>query len=294
MCPHTIGILVELFTIDNNYNVVLVVQVVVSPNNPNMNKLRILLILFLQATFAVSLNGQNGPCFRFVDTLYLKANVLHVWHATCVCPSLSCVVRDDSEKEIALSLFSGESHFPEEAMPPLLNHTLADRQFVLMRNYLEDSLSNRFTWKQIRHSLEDGIHIDTTEKMDNFREEVIMKRENPDQQFYDSVHDVMIEWLDRILEFSEEELSFGDLRFEGNGKLNPRPSDDAPIDTIVCNGDTYCLKESPFESWGILVEVQNECNFFYYDTAEMDLLQHHKFKKITLFVPLKKKESVQE
>ena len=294
MCPHTIGILVELFTIDNNYNVVLVVQVVVSPNNPNMNKLRILLILFLQATFAVSLNGQNGPCFRFVDTLYLKANVLHVWHATCVCPSLSCVVRDDSEKEIALSLFSGESHFPEEAMPPLLNHTLADRQFVLMRNYLEDSLSNRFTWKQIRHSLEDGIHIDTTEKMDNFREEVIMKRENPDQQFYDSVHDVMIEWLDRILEFSEEELSFGDLRFEGNGKLNPRPSDDAPIDTIVCNGDTYCLKESPFESWGILVEVQNECNFFNYDTAEMDLLQHHKFKKITLFVPLKKKESVQE
>ena len=259
-----------------------------------MNKLRILLLLFAQVAFAVSLNGQNGPCFRFVDTLYLKANVLHVWHATCVCPSLSCVVRDDSEKEIALSLFSGESHFPEEAMPPLLIHTLADRQFVLMRNYLEDSLSNRFTWKQIRHSLEDGIHIDTTEKMDNFREEVIMKRENPDQQFYDSVHDVMIEWLDRILEFSEEELSFGDLRFEGNGKLNPRPSDDAPIDTIVCNGDTYCLKESPFESWGILVEVQNECNFFYYDTAEMDLLQHHKFKKITLFVPLKKKESVQE
>ncbi|MBO6079915.1 MAG: hypothetical protein J6P54_03005 [Bacteroidales bacterium] len=259
-----------------------------------MNKLRILLILFLQATFAVSLNGQNGPCFRFVDTLYLKANVLHVWHATCVCPSLSCVVRDDSEKEIALSLFSGESHFPEEAMPPLLIHTLADRQFVLMRNYLEDSLSNRFTWKQIRHSLEDGIHIDTTEKMDHFREEVIMKREHPDQQFYDSVHDVMIEWLDRILEFSEEELSFGDLRFEGNGKLNPRPSDDAPIDTIVCNGDTYCLKESPFESWGILVEVQNECNFFYYDTAEMDLLQHHKFKKITIFVPLKEKEPMQE
>lgn len=294
MCPHTIGILVELFTIDNNYNVVLVVQVVVSPNNPNMNKLRILLILFLQATFAVSLNGQNGPCFRFVDTLYLKANVLHVWHATCVCPSLSCVVRDDSEKEIALSLFSGESHFPEEAMPPLLNHTLADRQFVLMRNYLEDSLSNRFTWKQIRHSLEDGIHIDTTEKMDHFREEVIMKRENPDHQFYDSIHDVMIEWLDRILEFSEEELSIGNLLFEEKGKLNPRPSDDAPIDTIVCNGDTYCLKESPFESWGILVEVQNECNFFNYDTAEMNLLQHHKFKKITLFVPMKKKESVQE
>ena len=259
-----------------------------------MNKLRILLLFLVQATFAVSLNGQNGPCFRFVDTLYLKANVLHVWHATCVCPSLSCVVRDDTEKEIALSLFSGESHFPEEAMPPLLIYTLADRQFVLMRNYLEDSLANRFTWKQIRHSLEDGIHVDTAERMDNFRKEVIEKRENPDQQFYDSIRGVMIEWLDRILDFSEDDLSIGDLLFEGNGKLNPRPSDDAPIDTIVCNGDKYCLKESPFESWGILVEVQNECNFFYNDTAEMDLLQHRKFKKITIFVPLKEKEPLQE
>ena len=42
------------------------------------NKFRVLLLLFVQVIFAVSLNGQNGPCFRFVDTLYLKANVLHV------------------------------------------------------------------------------------------------------------------------------------------------------------------------------------------------------------------------
>lgn len=188
-------------------------------------------------------------------------------------------------------MFSGESHFPEDAMPPLLIHTLADRQFVLMRNYLEDSFSNRFTWKQIRHSLEDGIHVDTTERMDNFRREVIEKRENPDQRFYDSVRYVMVEWLDRILEFSEEELSIGELRFEGNGKLDPRPSDDAPIDTVFCNDDTYCLKESPFESWGILVEVQNDCNFFFNDTAEMELFQHYKFKKITLFIPLKEKST---
>ena len=284
-----IGILVKLCTIDNNCKVVLVVPVVVQKNNPSMNKLRILILLFVHVTFAVSLNGQNGLCFRFVDTLYLKANVLHIWHATCLCPSLSCVVRDDSEKEIALSLFSGESHYSDEDMPPLLTHAISDRRFVLMRNYLEDSLSNRFTWRQIRLSLEDGIHVDTAERMDNFREEVIMKRENPDQQFYDSIRNVMIEWLDRILDFSEEELSIGDLRFEGNGKLNPRPSDDAPIDTVFCNDDNYCLKESPFESWGILVEVQNECNFFYNDTGEMDLLQHRKFKKIKLFIPLKKK-----
>jgi hypothetical protein len=38
----------------------------------------------------------------------MKANVLHIWHATCVCPSLCCVVRNETEKEIALSLFSGE------------------------------------------------------------------------------------------------------------------------------------------------------------------------------------------
>ena len=254
-----------------------------------MYKFRILLLLLVQVTFLASLKGQNGPCFRFVDTLYLKANVLHVWHATCVCPSLSCVVRDEAEKEIALSLFSGENHFPEEAMPPLLTHTISDRQFVLMRNYLEDSLSNRFTWKQIRYSLEDGIHVDTMERMDNYHREVMMKRENPDQQFYDSIHDVMIEWLDRILEMSEDELSIGNLFFEEKEKLNPQPDDDAPVDTIVCNGERYCLKMSPFESWGILAEVQNECNFFYNDTAEMDLLQHRKFKKILLFIPLKEK-----
>ena len=250
-----------------------------------MNKFRILFLLLVQVTSLASLSGQNGLCFRFVDTLYLKANVLHIWHATCSCPSLSCVVRDDSEKEIALSLFSGESHYSDEDMPPLLTHAISDRRFVLMRNYLEDSLSNRFTWEQIRHSLEDGIHVDTTERMDNFRKEVIEKRENPDQQFYDSIRYVMVEWLDRILEFSEDELSIGDLRFEGNGKHNPRPSDDAPIDTVVCNGDTYCLRESSFESWGLLVEVQSECNFFNDDTAEMDLLRYRKFKKILLFIP---------
>ena len=157
-----------------------------------MNKFRILLLLLVQVTILASLKGQNGPCIRFTDTLYMRANVLHVWHATCMCPSLSCVVRDETEKEIALSLFSGENHFPEEAMPPLLTHAILDRQFVLMRNYLEDSLSNRFTWKQIRHSLEDGIHVDTMERMDNYYREVMMKRENPDRQFDDSIHDVMI------------------------------------------------------------------------------------------------------
>lgn len=257
-----------------------------------MNKFRILLLLLVQVTFLASLNGQNGPCFRFVDTLYLKANVFYVWHATCLCPSLCCVVRDETEKEVALSLFSGESHFPEEAMPPLLTHTISDRQFVLMRNYLEDSLSNRFTWKQIRHSLEDGIHVDTMERMDNYRREMMMKRENPDQQFYDSVHYVMVEWLDRILEMSEDELSIGNLLFEGKGKLNPQPDDDAPIDTVECNGERYCLKMSPFESWGILAEVQNECNFFNDDTAERDLLQYRKFKKILLFLPLEEKNTV--
>ena len=87
-----------------------------------MNKFRILFLLLVQVTSLASLNGQNGLCFRFVDTLYLKANVLHIWHATCLCPSLSCVVRDDSEKEIALSLFSGESHYSDEDMPPLIAH----------------------------------------------------------------------------------------------------------------------------------------------------------------------------
>lgn len=257
-----------------------------------MNKFRILFLLFVQVTFLASLNGQNGPCFRFVDTLYLKANVLHIWHATCVCPSLCCVVRNETEKEVALSLFSGESHFPEDAMPPLLTHTISDRQFVLMRNYLEDSLSNRFAWKQIRHSLEDGIHVDTMERMDNYRREVMMKRDNPDQQFYDSIHDVMIEWLDRISQMSKDELSIGNLLFEGKGKLNPIPDDDAPIDTIECNGKVYCLKMSPYDSWGILVEIQNECNFFYDDTAEMDLLRYRKFKKILLFLPLEEKNTV--
>ena len=128
--------------------------------------------------------------------------------------------------------------------------------------------------------------------MDNYRREVMMKRDSPDQQFYDSIHDVMIEWLDRISQMSEDELSIGELIFEGKGKLNPIPDDDAPIDTIECNGEVYCLKISPYNSWGILAEIQNECNFFYDDTAEMDLLRYRKFKKILLFLPLEEKENV--
>lgn len=258
-----------------------------------MNKLHVLLLLFIQVTFVVSSNGQNGLCFRFTDTLFLKGNILYVWHATCICPSLCCVVRDDSEKEVALSLFSGESQFPEEAMPPLLTHQITDRQFVLMRNYSGDSLSNRFTWEQTRHSLEHGIHIDTMERMDNYRRKAMMKHDNPDNLFYDSIQYVMIEWYDRISQISKEDLSIGNFFFEGSGKLNTAPPDDTPIDTVVCNGETFCLKEAPFESWGILMEVQNECNFFFNDTAERDFLQYHKFKKITIFIPLKNKESDQ-
>jgi len=253
-----------------------------------MNKF--LFLLLIQLTFLASLNGQNGPCFRFVDTLFLKANVLHIWHATCVCPSLCCMVHDDTEKEIALSLFSGESHYSEESMPPLLTHTISDRQFVLMRNYLEDNLSNRFTWEQIRHSLEDGVHVDTMVKIDNYRREAMMKRDSPDKLFYDSIRYV----LDRISQISEDELSIEDLLFVGNGKLNPQPDENAPIDTIECNGEWYCLKMSPFESWGILAEVRSECNFFYDDTAEMDLLRYQKFKKIAIFIPLKKKVTEQQ
>lgn len=257
-----------------------------------MNKFLILFSLLIQLTFLISLKGQNGLCFQFTDTLCLKANVVCIWHSSCVCPSLFCVVSNDNEKEIALSLFSGESHFPEESMPPLLTDRISKRLFVLMRNYLEDSLSSRFTWEQIRLSLEDEIHVDTIDRMNNYREELMKRRANPntDQKLHDIIQNIMIEWHERISRMTDEELNIGNLHFEGNGKYNPQPFKNAPIDTVVCNGETYCIKESPFESWGILMEVQNECNFFWFDTAEMDFLQHYKFKKLTIFIPLKEKE----
>ena len=260
-----------------------------------MNKLRISFLVFVHLAFFTLLEGQTGPCFRFTDTLYMKANVLHIWHATCVCPSLCCVVRNETEKEIALSLFSGESLYSEESMPPLLTHQISNRRFGLMRNYSEDSLSNRFTWKEIRHSLEDELHIDTMVRIDNFYQEAANERANSDRggEFYDSIRHIVIEWTDRImLNVSEEDVCIGNLHFQGNGNLNPHPYDDAPTDTIECNGELYCLKMSPFESWGILAEVQNECNFFNDDTAERDLLQYRKFKKILLFLPLEEKNTV--
>lgn len=220
----------------------------------------------------VEIKGQNNPCYRFIDTSYVKARIIHIWdpNCCCECTAMTCIIENSDEKKQAISIFDDISSPVEKNVKYMCQDTtllllvtyLSDRQFALMKYYLDDSLSKQYSREQIYESLVFGVPADSI--------------------------GTYLEW-----KVTEDEKSIGNLMYMGDGMTNTLslilPSSKIPIDTICDNNHGYCYQEFPFESWGIIVEVQRECNFFFYETAEMALFDRN-YQQLKLFIPLKEKE----
>lgn len=239
--------------------------------------LRLFLLIQLAifcGSFSV-LKGQSSLCYRFIDTTYVKARIMEIWDPHCCCEgclTVYCVVRNEEEKERALAIFNYISK-PADEFETLIDQDtdllflltyLKGRQFAIMKYYLDDpSLLLKYSQAQIDESLEWSIPVDS----------------------FDSYND----W-----EITDDDLSIGDLMYMGKREDYAlaliQPSSEILVDTVYVDNSFYCYKEIPFESWGVVLELQRGCDFAFYDeTTEMELFRRN-YKKLNFFIPLGKRK----
>lgn len=233
-----------------------------------MKEIRVIIValLFSIVGFSSCVLGQSGPCYHFTDTLLFKGNLLSVRVKGCFgeCTTVECLVADETQKEKAIrtigDAFFNRSVYWNEDTVLLLSSPLSARQFAVMKSYLEDSLSSRFTKGEIVESLIWGVHYEDTTDY-------------------------------RVAEPAPipiEEISIANLYFEGNGfrkseffdfSLPPESND-----TIMVQGGSLFVKSYPYESWGVIAEL-NDCDFFPYEVGER-LFHDAKCSSIRIFIPL--------
>ena len=180
--------------------------------------------------------------------------------------------RNEEEKERALAIFNYISK-PADEFETLIDQDtdllflltyLKGRQFAIMKYYLDDpSLLLKYSQAQIDESLEWSIPVDS----------------------FDSYND----W-----EITDDDLSIGDLMYMGKREDYAlaliQPSSEILVDTVYVDNSFYCYKEIPFESWGVVLELQRGCDFAFYDeTTEMELFRRN-YKKLNFFIPLGKRK----
>lgn len=238
--------------------------------------LRLFLLIQLAifcGSFSV-LKGQSSLCYRFIDTSYVKARIVHIWDPNCCCEgclTVYCVVRNEEEKERAFAIFNFISK-PADEYETLMDQDtdllflvsfLRARQFAIMKHYLDNSsLLKKYSQAQIDESLEWAVPVDS----------------------FDTYNDWKI---------TDDDLSIGDLMYMGKrgdyALALIQPSSEILVDTVYVDNSFYCYKEIPFESWGVVLELQRGCDFAFYDeTTEMELFRRN-YKKLKLFIPLEER-----
>lgn len=228
-------------------------------------RIKILIVFLFINGFTTIVYGQDGPCYRFTDTLLYDGYVLSVRINGCFgeCTTAYCLIKDEGQKLTSLSTiaaaFRRDTNFHDESLLLLVSKLNAS-QFVVMKNYLEDSLSSRFSKEEIVESIIWGIHIEDTADYRNYEP----------------------------LQIPIEKKSIGDLYFKGKDYGWNSFPDQLPFtednDTICVNGDNYLTKLTPFKSWGVIAELY-DCVFFAYEVGER-LLYDAKYQKIRVFIPL--------
>ena len=228
-------------------------------------RIKLLFVLLFVNGFATMVYGQDGPCYRFTDTLLFDGYVLSVRIKGCIgeCTTAYCLVNNDEQRITALSAiaaaFSRDTSYRDDSLLLLMSDLNASR-FAIMKDYLEDSLSSRFSKKEIVESLIWGVHIEDTTDYRNYEP----------------------------LPIPMEKKSIGNLYFAG--KDHGRNSFSALLptaeykDTVSDRGGDFRIELIPFKSWGVIAEL-NDCDFFGYEVGER-LLHDAQYHKIRVFIPL--------
>lgn len=211
--------------------------------------------------------GQETECYRFVDTLFVKGHIIEI-REDCKCDhyySMSFVVSNSRQKKTAVKTFFSEYPLSNTNEVPLIISNLDVRQFALMKLYAEDSTSRKYTTRQITESLLFNVPVDSIETV----------------YVWDSA------------DVEEEMKSIGKLVFDHSldsysELIMTQPAHRTPERKLTINNRKYIMREIPFKSWCLLIELKKECHFQNDHTAEKYLFNRG-YEKLKILIPLSKR-----
>lgn len=247
----------------------------------NLNKIAKILLIFgsLCWATAITLQAQDERCFRIVDTTHLQARLIILSRNWSECPSFYYIATDDTPDEQFILSFLTLTPPPKGQL--MLASNMDARFFALLKIFSEDSLSNRFSNKEISHAFMHFKHPDSTSMMR------MPPINSPLRQIGDLVY--MCSYMGVC---TTSLLGISDIKF-----VEKRPPLKIRHDKKYRNimPYKYSLGEIEFDSWGIVVEFTSgcqcrECQSFCNDTQECNFLEIWPDQVLRLFIPMSKIE----
>lgn len=237
-----------------------------------MNKIAIRLFCIAALYLSmIVLYGQDGICFRIVDTIHLNSRMIAFSGAGT---SFFFIVNGDTQKKEVLYSALTCTSLPQEQL--LLTTETDSRFFALLKIFSEDSLMNRFSDKEICKAFMHRKHPDSTERMK------IPPISSPLRRIGDLVY--LCNWncsVASLLDIPEFSYTYKSIPLRITRQCK----------NIYRSKRRYHYKvaDVTFDSWGIIVEFYMGCReCFFNDTQECDFFLLWPNETLRLFIPMSK------
>lgn len=242
----------------------------------NKEKLFISFFIILDIMCTV-IHAQNNFCMKFTDTVYLQAKLVTLRFSN-VLEAEKCyfIVLDDKEKKDAVNRYiMGKP--PKQDQLYLISH-LSVNQFLAIKKIIEDSLYDKFSLQEISDML-----VSCSES-NSLPPDIINDEDKLQNGKFVYVAPNSFSFPARtklILQLSDEDCKQKKTSRKAT-KLWTLPSikRSARIYYEVC--------DASFESWGVILEVSQGCDFFFSNDYESHYLNNNFTLK--LFIPLSLKK----
>lgn len=240
-----------------------------------MKKIKFLIQSLFILAFSIgssqNIRAQDSINFKFIDTCFVKGYYVGVYIP--IEWRISAIIKNKKDADEVVKLYS--SHVSYEELPLFVAEQLDVHEYMVLKSFIQDSLLSRFSSKTICKAIQEGIHPDSSVFLDIY--------EIPDiQRSFGSFYF-------RGKESREMLTSF----YPANKSKKIKTKKIIEIDkSYIPNRKEKILLNYytiPFQGWGMIIELNKNCDFFFSSSTEYWMLIIEKYPKIRVFIPLEKR-----
>lgn len=229
------------------------------------------LFFFLLCVLYTTTHAQNNDCLRIVDTVHLQSRLVTLDFYWSECPVCYFIVSDDAEKEEVLKRFLSKT--PQKTDQLYLISRFSPIQFLLLQTVVRDSLFNKMSSDEISRTMCNAVHSSCW------------------PPHIPSAKDSMQNEKFQYLVTDEFCRTKSALALTNEKCIQAKTSRD--IAKLWFSSENYHrfpyeVCDASFDSWGIILEVQRDCDFFW--SNDQETMFFHDTDTLRLFIPLTKVE----
>jgi len=231
-----------------------------------------LFILAYSISSSQNIRAQDSINFKFIDTCFVKGYYVGVYRPKTDW-NISAIIKNKKDADEVAKLYL--SHVSYEELPLFVAEQLGVREYIVLKSFIQDSLLSRFSSKTICQAIQERIHPDSSVFLDVSEIPDIQRcfgsfyfRGKQSWEMLDSFYPANKSKKIKIKKIIEVDKSYIPNRKE----------------EILLNYYTV-----PFQGWGMIIELNKNCDFFFSSSTEYWMLIIKKYPKIRVFIPLEKR-----